>query len=173
MDEALRKKYIPMTETTYYTLLSVTVPRHGYAIIQYVSKLTEGRIVLGTGTLYTMVGRLVADGIIITVPQEGRKAYQITGMGLELLWEETVRLVMQLEDGRRVLNGEPCGEGVVSMAEDFARSRARARAGSERNTASGQRLPEGDPETQNSGGSKKAGFPGDEKEPVMAIRGGT
>ena len=57
MNETLRKKYIPMTETTYYTLLAVMAPRHGYAIMQYVSSLTEGRIVLGTGTLYTMVGR--------------------------------------------------------------------------------------------------------------------
>ena len=103
MTEALRKKYIPMTETTYYTLLSVTAPRHGYAIIQYVSNLTKGRIILGTGTLYTMVGRLVSDGIIVTVPMEGKKAYQITGAGLELLREETGRLALQLEDGWSVL----------------------------------------------------------------------
>ena len=70
MEENLQKKYIPMTETIYYTLLSVTVPRHGYAIMQYVSELTKGRIILGTGTLYTMVGRLVADGIIVTVPND-------------------------------------------------------------------------------------------------------
>ena len=31
--EALLKKYRPMTETTYYTLLAVTEPRHGYAIM--------------------------------------------------------------------------------------------------------------------------------------------
>lgn len=58
MEEGLQKKYIPMTETTYYTLLSVIEPRHGYAIMQYVGELTGGRILLGTGTLYTMVGRL-------------------------------------------------------------------------------------------------------------------
>lgn len=104
MEEGLRKKYIPMTETTYYTLLSVTVPRHGYAIMQYVSGLTKGRIVLGTGTLYTMVGRLVADGVIVTVPnEEGKKAYQITDAGMELLRLETARLEKQLADGGRVL----------------------------------------------------------------------
>ena len=103
MEENLQKKYIPMTETTYYTLLSVTVPRHGYAIMQYVSGLTKGRIVLGTGTLYTMVGRLVADGIIVTVPNdEGKKAYQITDTGLELLELETARLKKQLADGESV-----------------------------------------------------------------------
>lgn len=103
MNEALRKKYIPMTETIYYTLLSVLSPRHGYAIIQYVSSLTGGRILLGTGTLYTMVGRLVADGIITAVPVEDKKAYRITDAGLKLLQAETGRLELQLADGRAVL----------------------------------------------------------------------
>ena len=80
MREALRKKYIPMTETIYYTLLSVVIPRHGYAIMQHVSSLTKGRILLGTGTLYTEAG-------------------------LELLWEETRRLELQLKDGRKILSG--------------------------------------------------------------------
>ena len=103
LGEGLQKKYIPMTETTYYTLLSVITPRHGYAIMQYVSELTRGRIVLGTGTLYTMVGRLVADGVIVQIPQDGKKAYQITDTGRELLRTETERLGKQLEDGLSVM----------------------------------------------------------------------
>lgn len=106
MEESLLKKYVPMTETTYYTLLALSVPRHGYAIMQYVSELTRGRIVLGTGTLYTMVGRLVADQVIAVVPgQEGKKTYQLTERGQELLEIETRRLENQLEDGRSVLEG--------------------------------------------------------------------
>lgn len=106
MDEALHKKYIPMTETTYYTLLSVTEPRHGYAIMRYVDELTAGRIALGTGTLYTMVGRLVADGVIVVVPSEsGKKEYRITALGRELLELETRRLREQLSDGQNVLYG--------------------------------------------------------------------
>ena len=103
LEEGIQKKYIPMTETTYYTLLSIIVPRHGYAIMQYVSELTKGRIVLGTGTLYTMVGRLVADGVIVQIPQEGKKAYQITDIGVELLRIETERLGKQLVDGVSVM----------------------------------------------------------------------
>jgi len=104
LDDTLRKKYVPMTETTYYTLLSVIEPRHGYAIMQYVSELTEGRIMLGTGTLYTMVGRLVADELIVLVPNdEGKKIYQITDIGMELLHMETQRLEKQLTDGQEIL----------------------------------------------------------------------
>lgn len=105
MKDALRKKYIPMTETIYYTLLALTTPRHGYAIMQYVSTLTKGRIILGTGTLYTMVGRLTADGIIVTLPGHERKTYGLTDVGMELLKEETGRLEKQLADGRKVLIG--------------------------------------------------------------------
>lgn len=105
MKEALRKKYIPMTETIYYALLSVVMPRHGYAIMQYVHNLTRGRICLGTGTLYTMVGRLTADGMIRVIPDSDKKTYQITGIGMELLREETRRLEMQLADGRKILAG--------------------------------------------------------------------
>ena len=105
MDEALRKKYIPMTETTYYTLLAVTTPRHGYAIMQFVGRLTQERLVLGTGTLYTMVGRLTSDGIIEARQEEGKKAYLLTPTGLELLGEETKRLGQQLSDGLKILSG--------------------------------------------------------------------
>ena len=106
MEESLLKKYVPMTETTYYTLLALSVPRHGYAIMQYVSELTKHRIVLGTGTLYTMVGRLVADGVIEVVPgEEGKKTYYLTDNGRELLRMETTRLENQLEDGHSVLGG--------------------------------------------------------------------
>ena len=104
MDDSLLKKYIPMTETTYYTLLAVTEKRHGYAIMQFVNELTEGRIQLGTGTLYTMVGRLNADGVISIPPSEdGKKSYLITEMGMELLEIETKRLEEQLDDGKCIL----------------------------------------------------------------------
>lgn len=106
MEEALLKKYIPMTETTYYTLLAVTDKRHGYAIMQFVSELTEGRIQLGTGTLYTMVARLTADGIIeIVSGEEGKKSYLITETGMQLLKIETERLGWQLVDGTNVIKG--------------------------------------------------------------------
>ena len=44
LKDTLRKKYIPMTETIYYTLLALTCPRHGYAVMQYVSTLTAWNI---------------------------------------------------------------------------------------------------------------------------------
>ena len=105
-EDALLKKYRPMTETTYYTLLAVIKPRHRYAIMQFVNGLTEGRIRLGTGTLYTMTGRLQEDGLISIVSREnGKKTYQITETGREILLLETERLKHQLQNGKEILQG--------------------------------------------------------------------
>lgn len=113
MEKNLVKKYIPMTETTYYTLLAVIEARHGYAIMQFVSSLTKERIKLGTGTLYTMVGRLTTDGLIFIVENDsGKKTYQITQTGMELLIMETERLKAQLDNGVSVLEVEKNGSQV-------------------------------------------------------------
>jgi len=107
MSDGLIKKYIPMTETTYYTLLALNQPRHGYAIMQFVSRLTENRIQLGTGTLYSMVGRLVDDRVIrILSTDSGKKTYQMTDLGLDLLRQETKRLDQQLQNGIDILRQE-------------------------------------------------------------------
>lgn len=101
--EQIIKKYIPMTETTYYTLLALKEERHGYAIMQFVRELTENRIHMGTGTLYTMLGRLVEDALIEVVSNEnGKKVYRLTPMGDEILKMELERLRKQLRNGEEI-----------------------------------------------------------------------
>lgn len=103
MNELILKKYIPMTETTYYTLLALNEPRHGYAIMQFISELTKKRIQMGTGTLYTMLGRLVEDKLINIVSQDSiKKVYQITEEGQALVKIEIDRLTHQLENGEQI-----------------------------------------------------------------------
>lgn len=103
MTEHLIKKYSPMTEATYYTLLALKEPRHGYAIMQFIAALTNGRIQMGTGTLYTMLGRLVEDELISILSNEkGKKTYQITSQGDELLRLELERLQKQLRNGEEI-----------------------------------------------------------------------
>ena len=41
-----------LTEVTFFILLSLYEPKHGYAIMQFIEEKTEGRLVLGAGTLY-------------------------------------------------------------------------------------------------------------------------
>ena len=91
--EKVRKRYIPMSETMFYVLLSLREVRHGYAIMQYVKDLTNGRINLGAGTVYSSIGKLEGDGLIKPVSEENRrKTYQITEPGSDILCEEARRI---------------------------------------------------------------------------------
>lgn len=110
MEEKLKKKYCPMTETTFYTLLALLTPNHGYGIMKFVRELTRERIKMGTGTLYTMLGRLVEDKLIVIVQEEeGKKVYQITQEGYSLLLMEQERLQQQYENGLKILQKENGG----------------------------------------------------------------
>lgn len=106
MEDKLLKKYCPMTETIFYTLLALLEPNHGYGIMKFVKELTNERIKMGTGTLYTMLGRLVEDQMIIVVNEvDGKKTYQITEDGRTLLLLEQERLEKQCANGQKILGG--------------------------------------------------------------------
>jgi len=96
------KDYIPLTETSFFILLSLAVtPRHGYGIIKEVENMSGGRVVLAAGTLYTALRRMLEDNWIERVEvgtsgksMEGheRKLYRLTDLGRSILDLETERL---------------------------------------------------------------------------------
>ena len=76
--EKLKKNYLPMTETAFYILLSLSEPRHGYGIAKYVSELTENRIKLGSGTIYGTLTKMQRDGLIRIFDDSDKKViYEI------------------------------------------------------------------------------------------------
>ena len=48
----------PMTEATYYILLALMKPGHGYGMMQRIKELSGGRIEMGPGTLYGVLTRM-------------------------------------------------------------------------------------------------------------------
>ncbi|GGA30221.1 PadR family transcriptional regulator [Psychrobacillus lasiicapitis] len=91
--EKVIKKYVPMTETAFYILLSLTEPRHGYGIIKRVEEMTEGRLTLGSGTIYGTLTKMQRDEIITIYADEKRKTiYEITDIGKKLMRVEMKRL---------------------------------------------------------------------------------
>ncbi|MHA6259153.1 PadR family transcriptional regulator [Sporosarcina sp. CAU 1771] len=91
--EKIIKSYIPMTETAFYILLSLSVPRHGYGIIKHVEELTEGRLVLGSGTIYGTLKKMQRDGIVVIFADEKRKTiYEVSDVGKVLMRNEMARL---------------------------------------------------------------------------------
>jgi len=87
----------PLTESTFLILLALAPGAlHGYAIMKEVAALSNGRVKLSTGTLYTALHRLLEDGWIEPVEAEdaprGRRAYRLTSTGRTAVREETERL---------------------------------------------------------------------------------
>ncbi|MHB1314289.1 MAG: PadR family transcriptional regulator [Christensenellales bacterium] len=93
--EKAKNRYIPMSETMFYILLSLREERHGYGIMQYVEKITKERIQLGAGTIYQSLKKLEGDGLIAATQEiERRKQYAITKLGEKILMEEAKRIQM-------------------------------------------------------------------------------
>lgn len=96
-----------LTETTYYILLSLYTPRHGYGIMQRAQELSGGRVRLAAGTLYGALNAMVEKGWIRLLPGDGRKKeYQLTPKGLEILQKELARLKELVASGDLVMKEE-------------------------------------------------------------------
>lgn len=103
-----QRAYVPMSETAYYILFSLTEPRHGYGIMQHVEVITNGRLRLGAGTLYGSLSRMEKDRLIDVVAEEQRrKIYQINAAGKALLQVEINRLQELLTNGLTTLGVQP------------------------------------------------------------------
>lgn len=96
----------PLTEALFYILLALRNPKHGYGIIQEVSEITQGRVVLGPGTLYGAINSMLSKGWIRLYSEEKgsrkKKEYLITEDGLEVFNKEVERLNELLENSKRM-----------------------------------------------------------------------
>lgn len=93
MNKNALEKLLPLSETAFYILLCLRKEAHGYAIMQEVETLTDGRIHLGPGTVYGTLGKMEKDGLIrVTVEEKRRKVYTLTESGRSLLGLEISRL---------------------------------------------------------------------------------
>ena len=100
---------IALTESTYYILLSLYRPQHGYGIMQQAEALSGGRVHLAAGTLYGALNTLCEKGWIIPLPpaeDSRKKEYQLTEQGLTILHNELRRLKQLVENGEAVI-GNP------------------------------------------------------------------
>jgi len=97
-------KYLPLTEATYYIMLALVEPLHGYAVMQKVGDISLGQVKLGPGTLYGAFSTLEKDKLIIKVAeQDRRKSYTLTPKGKAVLRLQIERLEIMTRNGHRVL----------------------------------------------------------------------
>ena len=100
---------IALTESTYYILLSLYKPQHGYGIMQRTEELSGGRVHLAAGTLYGALNTLSTKGWIIQLPSNEdsrKKEYRLTEKGLQVLRAEVERLRELADNGERILREE-------------------------------------------------------------------
>ncbi len=102
--------FLPLTPRAFQVMLAIGPnPLHGYAIIQEVSRATEGVIVLRTGTLYLLLRRLRQQGLIeesrrrphANDDDERRIYYVLTDLGRSVLEAEVQRLRTVVDIVRR------------------------------------------------------------------------
>jgi DNA-binding PadR family transcriptional regulator len=87
------KRYLPLTESTYYIMLALSRPLHGYAVMQRVAELSRGTVAVGPGTLYGAFVTLEQQKLIEKVGEEGRrKVYTLTALGNRVLAAHSERL---------------------------------------------------------------------------------
>ena len=97
-----REKLKTLTEQMFYVLLVLTHERYGSEIVSEVLKITNNRISLGPGTLYTLLAQFEEEKLITQTKQEGRKrSYCITELGKTILENEIQRLNTMITDANR------------------------------------------------------------------------
>jgi DNA-binding PadR family transcriptional regulator len=91
----------PLTPAMFHVLLALAGDDlHGYAILKEVELRTSGKVRLSTGTLYGIIKRLLADGLIAerrsrpseAEDDERRRYYRLTPQGRQVATAEAERM---------------------------------------------------------------------------------
>lgn len=103
---------LPLTPTVFHMLVAmVDGPTHGYSIARAVEEISGGTMVLGPGTLYGSLQRMVARGLIEETENPGddglhaerRRYYRMTPLGTAALRTESERLARAVDAVRERL----------------------------------------------------------------------
>lgn len=108
--------FLPLSQATYYILISLREVRHGYAIMQDVEAISHGDVTMGPGTLYGALGKLEKQKVIAKANvknEERRKYYELTSLGKQVLlleYERLASLVRNTADIIKEMEGELDGD---------------------------------------------------------------
>jgi DNA-binding PadR family transcriptional regulator len=89
---------VELRPPTFFTLAAlIDGPLHGYAIMRRAAELSDGSVRVTTGTLYSILERALAQGLVIAgdpyvVSGRERRDYRLTREGRLVVAQETERL---------------------------------------------------------------------------------
>lgn len=104
--------YLPLTPAMFQVLVALADgEKHGYAIIKEVARRSDGKVLLRAGTLYAVIKRFVADGLIEesderpdpALDDERRRYYRLSERGRAVALAEMQRLAETLAQARAKL----------------------------------------------------------------------
>ena len=102
-----RLKFQTLTEQMFYTLLCLKNECYGMDILDKVPAMTDRRVSIGSGTLYTLLEQFLEAEMIRETKVEGRRrSYILTEKGLETLRKEYERICAQASDYRAAFGEE-------------------------------------------------------------------
>ena len=103
---------LPLSVAAQHILLALSgEDRHGYAIMQEVSRQSEGTYKLGPGTLYDTLERLISQGLVTEVSlrqsndDPRRRYYRLTALGHRVFSAEIARLETMIRHAKLRLRG--------------------------------------------------------------------
>lgn len=107
---------LPLTPAVLHILLALADgERHGYGIMQEVTRRVGSQVKMGPGTLYGSIKRMLADGLIeetgerpdSALDDERRRYYRLTSFGLRVMQAEVLRLhqIVLLAQSKQVMGG--------------------------------------------------------------------
>ncbi len=101
--------FLPLKAAEFHILMVLAdQERHGYGIMQQIEAETSGAIVLGPGTLYTTIKRLLKRGLIeevdapVHADDPRRKYYGLTPLGGQVIRAEVERLAQLLRKAEQI-----------------------------------------------------------------------
>ena len=102
-----RLKFQTLTEQMFYTLLCLKNECYGMDILDKVPAMTNQRVNIGSGTLYTLLEQFLEAEMIRETKVEGRRrSYILTDKGKDMLGKEYQRICSQASDYRSVFGEE-------------------------------------------------------------------
>jgi DNA-binding PadR family transcriptional regulator len=99
--------FLPLSPAILHILLSLAAEDlHGYAIMQEVTRQSEGKYKLGPGTLYDNLQKLIQQKLVQELGRRPgdddprRRYYRLTSLGRGVLAAETDRLAVVVSEAR-------------------------------------------------------------------------
>ena len=101
-----REKFKTLTEQMYYVLIALQEELCGVDVMEVVREMTNNRLKIGPGTLYSLLGDFQREGLIKeTANSGGKRSYILTDAGKERLQQEHERHMLLVRDFQQYFKG--------------------------------------------------------------------